>query len=158
MDPLQVLSAWLHTVAFVIAWGYYGVLARMILPGLARTIEPALRSDALLAIERRALPFVLLSMVLFTVSGSYLLVTDPQYAGLGNFGSSWAALMLGKHVLVVVFIGLGVVVDRLIRWAADVADERARDTYLRWLGWCADITTGVGALIALLTVAAQAST
>jgi uncharacterized membrane protein len=158
MDGLQVLSAWLHTVAFVIAWGYYGVLARMILPGLAHTVEPVSRSIALLAIERRALPFVLLCVILFTITGSYLLVSDPQYAGLGNFGSGWSALMLGKHLLVVVFVGLGVIVDRLIRWAADVDDDRARDTYLRWLGWVADLATGVGALIALLTVAAQAST
>jgi uncharacterized membrane protein len=157
MDGLQVLATWLHTVAFVIAWGYYGVLARMILPGLAQTVEPVARSIALLAIERRALPFILLSVVLFTITGSYLLVTDPQYAGLGNFGSGWTALMLGKHVLVIVFVGLGVIVDRLIRWAADVADDRARDTYLRWLGRRADVATGVGALIALLTVAAQAT-
>lgn len=158
MDGLQILATWLHTVAFVIAWGYYGVLARMILPGLVQTVDPFARSAAVLAIERRALPFILLSVVLFTITGSYLLVTDPQYAGIGNFRNGWTALMLGKHVLVIVFVGLGVIVDRLTRWAADVDDDRARDTYLRWLGWSADVATGVGALIALLTVLAQVST
>jgi hypothetical protein len=28
MDILQVLAVWLHTLAFVIAWGYYGILGR----------------------------------------------------------------------------------------------------------------------------------
>lgn len=27
MDNPQLLAVWLHTLAFVIAWGYYGVLA-----------------------------------------------------------------------------------------------------------------------------------
>ena len=157
MDGLQIASTWLHTVAFVIAWGYYGILGRMIIPGLERTLPPEPRADALLAIERKALPLILLSIVLFTVTGSYLLVIDPQYQGLGNFGNAWAALMLGKHLLVVVLVGLGVVIDRLIRWAAEVADDRARASYLRWLRWCTEGATGVGALIALLTVAAQAS-
>jgi uncharacterized membrane protein len=157
VDGLLILSTWLHTVAFVIAWGYYGILGRMIVPGLERTLAPAARADALLAIERRALPLLLLSVVLFTMTGTYLLVIDPQYEGLGSFGNSWAAMMLGKHLLVVVLVGLGVVIDRLIRWAADVADDRARATYLRWLRWSTEGATAVGALIALLTVAAQAS-
>ena len=158
MDWAQVVSAWLHTVAFVIAWGYYGILGRMIIPGLERTFEPTARADALLAIERKALPLILVSVVLFTITGSYLLVADPEYAGLGNVGNTWAALMLGKHLLVVVLIVLGVVVDRLIRWAAEVADDRARAKYLRWLRWCTEGATAVGAVIALLTVAAQAAT
>jgi uncharacterized membrane protein len=158
VDGLQILSAWLHTLAFVIAWGYYGILGRMIIPGLDRTLAPEARADALLAIERKALPLVLLSVVLFTITGSYLLVIDPQYEGLGSVGNAWAAMMLGKHLLVLVLVGLGVVIDRLIRWAADVADDRARATYLRWLRWATEGATAVGALIALLTVAAQAAT
>jgi uncharacterized membrane protein len=157
VDGVQIVATWLHTVAFVIAWGYYGILGRMIIPGLERTLAPEARADALLAIERRALPLMLLSIALFTVTGSYLLVTDSKYEGLGNIGNAWAAIMLGKHLLVVVLIGLGVVIDRLIRWAAEVADDRARAKYLGWLRWCAEGATGVGALIALLTVAAQAS-
>jgi uncharacterized membrane protein len=157
VDTLAVLAAWLHTVAFVIAWGYYGILGRMIIPGLERTLEATPRADTLLAIERKALPLILLSVVLFTITGSYLLVVDPAYEGLGNIGSSWAALMLAKHLLVVVLVILGVVIDRLIRWAAEVADDRARAKYLGWLRWSTEGATAVGALIALLTVAAQAS-
>src|SRR5512141_703156 len=111
MDWLQVGAVWLHTVAFVIAWGFYGILARMILPGLAKSLDLAGQTRTLAAIERRALPFVLLAVVLFIITGSYLLVTNPDYAGLGNFSTSWATWMLVKHVLVIVLIGVGVLID-----------------------------------------------
>ena len=74
MDVPQVLAVWLHTVAFVIAWGYYGVLGRMVLPGLARTLDPRARTATLAEIERRALPLIGVSLVLFMLTGAYLLV------------------------------------------------------------------------------------
>ena len=120
MDVAQVLAVWLHTLAFVIAWGYYGILGRIVLPGLERSIERPAQAAALLAIERRALPLVVLSLVLFTATGTYLLVNDPHYAGLGDFfASTWTTLMLLKHLLVVALVVLGVAVDRLTRRAAE---------------------------------------
>ncbi len=105
MDLALVVSLWLHTLAFVIAWGYYGVLARMILPALARSLEPTEQATVLEVIERRALPLVGVSLVLFFVTGTYLLVSDPKYAGLGHvLASTWTTLMLVKHLLVVVMI------------------------------------------------------
>ena len=88
---------WLHTVALVIAWGYYGILGRIAIPALARSLDSTDQARALADIERRAVPLVLLSVVLFTITGRYLLVVDPAYAGLGNvFGSTWTVLMLAK--------------------------------------------------------------
>lgn len=155
MDLMQVGAVWLHTVAFVIAWGFYGILARMILPGLGKTLDLAGQTRTLAAIERRALPFVLLAVVLFVVTGTYLLVVNPRYDGLGSFTNSWATLMLVKHLLVVVLVGLGVLIDYLIRGAADAQDDRDRKSDLRWIGLAADGATGLGALIALTTAAAQ---
>ncbi|MEO8625231.1 MAG: hypothetical protein ABI452_00885 [Candidatus Limnocylindrales bacterium] len=155
MDWLQVGAVWLHTVAFVIAWGFYGILARMILPGLGKSLDLAGQTRTLAAIERRALPFVLLAIVLFVVSGSYLLVVNPQYDGLGSFTNAWATLMLIKHLLVIVLVGLGVLIDYLIRGAADAQDDKDRAFDLRWIGLAADGATGLGALIALTTAAAQ---
>ena len=39
MDIGLILALWLHTLAFVIAWGDYGVLGRIILPALARSLD-----------------------------------------------------------------------------------------------------------------------
>jgi uncharacterized membrane protein len=156
MDLVLVLAFWLHTLAFVIAWGYYGVLARIILPALTRSLDRSGQSTVLLAIERRALPLVLVSMVLFFVTGTYLLVSDPDYAGLGHvLASTWTTLMLVKHLLVIAMIGLGVAVDILIRSLAEPPSDDTLESSFRWLSRCAEGAMGLGALIALLTAAAQ---
>ena len=159
MDIGLVLATWLHTLAFVIAWGYYGILGRMVLPGLERSLDRPAQADALVAIERRALPLVGLSLVLFTLTGSYLLVVDPKYAGLGDFfASTWTILMLVKHVLVIILVVVAVYIDRLIRRVGDATDDAGRDAASRRLRLSAEGATGLGALIVLLTVAAQTAT
>ena len=156
MDFRQVLAIWLHTLAFVIAWGYYGILGRMVLPALERSLDRPSAVAALVAIERRALPLVGLSLVLFMVTGTYMLVVDPEYTGLGDvFSSTWTTLMLVKHVLVVGLIVAGVYVDRLIRRLGEATTDDVRESVLRRVALSAEGATGLGALIALLTAAAQ---
>jgi uncharacterized membrane protein len=106
--------------------------------------------------ERRAVPLVALSALLFTLTGSYLLVIDPHYAGLGHvFASTWTLLMVAKHGMVIAFIALAVAVDLLMRRVARTTDSGQRQRDLRWLGFTAEGATGLGALIVLLTAAAQ---
>jgi uncharacterized membrane protein len=156
MDIAQVLAIWLHTVALVIAWGYYGILGRIALPALERSLDQETLPTVLLRIERRAVPLVGLSAVLFTLTGSYLLVIHPHYAGLGNvFASSWTLLMLGKHVLVIGFVALAIAVDLLVRRIARTLDEGLRRRDLRLVRFGAEGATGLGALIVLLTAVAQ---
>jgi uncharacterized membrane protein len=158
VDAIQVLALWLHTIAFVIAWGYYGILARIVLPALERSLDLPAQASTLLAIERRALPFLGMTLVLFVVTGTYLLVIDPQYAGLGNvFASTWTRLMLVKHTLVVGMVVLVVLVDWMIRQLRHRDGDDLRASDLRLVALAADGVTGDGALIALVTVAAQAT-
>ena len=158
MDLGLVVATWVHTLAFVIAWGYYGVLGRMILPALGDALAEPQRIEMLAAVERRAVPLVLLSVVLFTVSGSWLLLTDPQYAGLGNvLASTWTALMFAKHAFVVALVIAAVVVHRLIEGLAVARDEAARGDLFGRVRLATEAATALGALIALLTVAAQAA-
>ena len=153
---LQVLGIWLHTVAFVIAWGYYGILARVVLPALERSLDGSAGARTLDAIEARALPLLILSAGLFIVTGTYLLAIDPRYEGIGAFfANSWTILMAIKHVVVIVFIALAIAIDRLVRGVRDSTDDATRATSLRRLRLSAEGATGLGALIALLTAAAQ---
>jgi uncharacterized membrane protein len=158
MDVPQLLAIAVHTLAFVIAWGYYGILGRIVLPALERTLEGVALGTAIGEIERRALPLVVLSAILFMVSGSYLLVADPHYAGLGNlFASTWTTLILLKHVVVLVLVVLAVAVDTYARRVANAIDDAVRTRALRRLSLAAEATTGVGALVVLLTAAAEAA-
>lgn len=158
MDLVLLFAIALHTVAFVIAWGYYGILGRIVLPALRRSLDPPAATGTLVAIEARALPLVLFSVVLFIVTGTYLLFMSPGYAGLGDFfANSWSALMLAKHVVVVALVALGIVVDRLVRRAGAASDDAARSAALGRVELAAEATTGLGAVIVLLTAAAQLS-
>ncbi len=156
MDYAQVLAIWLHSVALVIAWGYYGILGRVVLPALDRSLDRPQRAATLVAVERRALPLVGLSVVLFVVTGTYLLLINTEYAGLGNFfTSTWTTLMLAKHLLVVAFVVVAVLIDWLTRRVADAPGDRDFDKSFHRLRLGAEAATGLGALIALLTAAAQ---
>ena len=158
MDLLQLAALWLHTVAFVIAWGYYGISGRFVIPSLQASAPEPMRATLISTIERRALPFVLGSVVVFVLTGTYLLITNEHYSGLGNFFSSeWTTLMLVKHVVIVVMVAVAAWYDWLVRGLDEepLAEYRVRS--LRRARLAADGATGLGALIALLTVAAQLS-
>lgn len=100
-----------------------------------------------------------MSGALFTATRTYLLFVDAHYEGLGNFfASTWTTLMLIKHVVVIALIVLGVMVDRFIRRVGQATSDSARGSALRRLKLSAEGATGVGALIVLLTVAAQLAT
>jgi len=159
MDVLAVAAVWLHTVAFVIAWGYYGVLGRIVLPALERSLGTAGVAPALASIERRALPLIVISMVMFGVTGSYLLAVDPEYAGLGNFfATTWTTLMLVKHIVVGGLVAAAVLVDRFIHQMQAATTDGERESALRRARLGTEAATVLGALIALLTAAAQLST
>jgi uncharacterized membrane protein len=66
-------------------------------------------------------------------------------------------LLLVKHVLVIGLVVLGVYVDRLIRRVGGATSETERESAWRRTGLSAEGATGLGALIVLLTVAAQAA-
>ena len=158
MDIWQVLAIAVHTLAFVIAWGYYGILGRIVLPAVGGTLDAAAEARTIVAIERRALPLVLIATVLFVVTGSYLLAIDARYGGLGNFfANTWTTLMAVKHVVVVGLVVLAVLMDREIRQAGAATDDGARVARLRRSRLLAEGVTGLGAVIVLLTAVAQLS-
>ena len=156
MDVGVTVAVWLHALSTVIVLGYYGILGRIVLPALERSLSGPRLGQAIVAIERRAVPVLGISVVAFTVTGVYLLLVDPSFDGLGRFGSTWASLMLVKHLLV----GLMVVGGVGVHWLAgrvadpDLDDEHQRAS-LGHLRLAAEAMTGVGAVILLLTAAAQ---
>ena len=158
MDYLQLGAITVHTLAMILVVGYYGILGRVILPALDRSLDGPTMATTLVAVERRGIRLVVLAIVLFSISGAYLLVIDDQYAGLGNFmATTWTTLMLVKHLVVVAMVVIGVGVDRLVAMVADTQDDEARKGALGLLELGVETMTGLGALVVLLTAAAQLS-
>jgi putative copper export protein len=108
------------------------------------------------SVERQARPLLLPSVGLFVATGAFLLLADDQSEGIGNFfASTWTTLMLAKHGLIVVMVVLAGIVDFLVSEVSYAETDLDRDRLMGRLGLATEATTGVGALVVLLTAVAQ---
>lgn len=158
MDLVQVGAVALHSVAMIFVLGYYAVLGRVVIPALLRSLDARWARASVADIEATALPLILVAIVVFVVTGAFLMFTDAQYAGFGDLlGTTWSVLILAKHAIVIGLIGLGVGVDFLIR---SIPVEDAREAIarsLRRVGLAADAVSALGIIVVLMTAAAQLS-
>lgn len=158
MDLLHVGATWLHLLATVAMLGYYAVVGLLVVPVIRRTVPaPELRAS-IAAVEGRATPVIVVSLVVFLATGVYLMVTNSQYGGVGNVtGSTWATLFLVKHAVILAMVGVGVYVDALVVRQFALSDTSDLSAALRRLTTATVVMTGLGALVLLLTAAGQAS-
>ncbi|MEW5989909.1 MAG: hypothetical protein AB1736_01010 [Chloroflexota bacterium] len=158
MDVMQVGATWLHLLATVAMLGYYAVFGLVLLPVIARIVPAAELRAAVVAVEGRAMPLIIGSLIVFLATGIYLMVSDPAYGGLGDVGgSTWATLFLVKHLVVGAMVGVGVVIDALVvrRFAGPRSPDQA--AAIRLLVGASGLMTLLGAMVLLLTAAGQAS-
>jgi uncharacterized membrane protein len=127
---LVAISVWLHAVATVIFIGHFLLLALIYLPAVQDGPQDV-RGTILSAISKRSRPWLYASLLVFAVTGLYLMLADPNYLGIGNFRNPWSIAMLLKHVVILVMIGIGFWFNALLR-----------------VGPLASSTTGAGQAIA----------
>jgi uncharacterized membrane protein len=88
MLPILVtISFWLHAVATVIMIGHYLLLALIYLPVLGKSRPDNAGGSILSEISKQSRLWLYLSLLVFTVTGIYLTVVDPNYLGIGDFGN-----------------------------------------------------------------------
>ena len=158
MDLVQVGATWLHLIATVAMLGYYAILGLLVLPVLRQLVSARQLGETIAGVERRALPVIIGSLAVFLATGVYLMGADERYGGVGNVtGSAWASLILAKHVVVGVMVGLGIYIDALI--VRRIAPPEATDqtAAVRKLAVAAGVMTLLGAVVLFLTAAGQAS-
>lgn len=154
MTSLLVATATaLHALATVIFIGYYLLLSLVFLPALS---TPGIGGGAALGeASRRSRPWQYVSLLVFILTGVYLLFVDSSYQGIGNFGNPWAILMLVKHVVVLMMIAVGFWANAVKRVGHDLrsypndAERLAR--YRRYV----TAMTICGILVLVLTAFAQ---
>lgn len=156
MDAVVVGAVWLHLLATVTLIGYYAILGLLVLPLLRRIADGRELAESLATLERRALPLLVGSVAVFIATGVYLMGSDTRYGGVGSIGSTWASVLLLKHLVVALMVGLGLYIDAVIvrAAAAEVAD---RAIAVRRLTLATGAMTVLGAVVLLLTAVAQAS-
>lgn len=147
---LIALSTWLHALATIVLIGHYLLLSLIYLPVLANN------GSALSEISKRSRSWLYISLVVFAVTGTYLMLIDSGYLGFMDFGNFWGAMMFTKHILVFAMLALGFWFNAILRVGpmmisnnnAELGIKRFR-SYSNWM-------TILGVLILLLTALAQA--
>jgi uncharacterized membrane protein len=158
MSATWVAMTWLHQASIVALLGYYATLALVVLPGLSRSLDGEARGRTIGAIGRRSRPMVIGTVIVFLVSGTYLLVSAGRYDGIGNlFSSTWTVLLTIKHLVVLLMIVVAIGVDRLSASVAATEDDAPGKTTLGMLDLAVQGMTVLGLVVLLLTAAAQGS-
>jgi uncharacterized membrane protein len=133
-------------------------LGLLVLPVLQRIDQGPQLGETIGGMERRALPVIIASLTVFLATGVYLMGADARYGGVGNVtGSTWATLFLVKHLVVFVMVGLGVYFDALVVRQIAPPEATVQTAAVRKLTVVAGVMTVLGAVVLLLTAAAQAS-
>jgi uncharacterized membrane protein len=150
MTPILIaLSYWLHALATVIFIGHFVLLAVMYLPALADT--PA----ALSAISKRSRIWMYASLLVFTITGVYLMFVDPNYLGIGKFDNFWSVMMLIKHLLIVGMIGMGFWFNTIMRVGPLMSSNTGSVQAVARFRWYVNAMAICGVLVLLLTALAQ---
>jgi uncharacterized membrane protein len=144
------LSVWLHAIGTIILIGHYFLLSTIYLPVLEQS------GGALLSqISKRSRPWLYASLLIFMVTGIYLMIADPNYLGVGDFGNLWAVLMSIKHVLIVGMIGMGFVFNGLLRVGPMMSSNNNAQLAIRRFRLYSNLMAISGLLVLLLTALAQ---
>ena len=146
------LSTWLHALATIVMIGYFIFTALVYLP----VLERQLRADAvrcmLEQVSARLRPLFGGSLLIFLLTGTYLMLVNQNYPGLGNFfANPWSVLIVIKHVLIVPFLAIAMYSERAFLPQISEGKPQA----LRQFRQACNIDTVLGAAIILLTSVAQ---
>jgi uncharacterized membrane protein len=101
---LLATSTTLHALAMIIFIGHYLLMSLIYLPALSPLDNGA---KALGEMSARSRKWLYGSILVFAATGVHLMLVDPNYLGIGNFSNPWALMMLIKHIVILVMIGLG---------------------------------------------------
>jgi uncharacterized membrane protein len=151
-DILIALSTWLHAIATIVMVGYFVFMSLIFLPVFERRMPSGDLRDLLQHVSARLRPFFGGSLLIFLVTGTYLMLSNKNYLGLGNFfANPWSVLIVVKHVIVVAFLALAVIPERI--YLEKISDDKPEILLRYRLSLNANLI--IGMLILLLTAIAQ---
>jgi uncharacterized membrane protein len=150
---LAALSTWLHALATIVLVGYFPFTGLIYLPVLERQMQPNALRAMFEQVSARLRPFFGGSLLIILVTGTYLMLTNKSYLGLGHFfANPWSSLIVIKHFLVLAFLALAVFPERAFQ--KHFRDENP--AALKKFRWALHANTVLGMVIILLTSIAQA--
>lgn len=153
-QTLFSLSVWFHAVATIIFIGHYLLLTLIYLPAFGKH-KPEVAGPILSEISKRSRAWMYSSLIVFAITGVYLMFADPNYLGFGDFGNLWGVLMLIKHLLILAMIGLGFFFNAIMRVGPMMSSNNSAPQAILRFGLYAKLMAISGVLVLLLTAFAQ---
>ncbi len=151
---LVPLSTALHVLATIVFVGYYFFTGLIYLPVLERCVDARVLRELLEQVSGRLRPFFGGSLLMVAVTGTYLMLTNQNYQGLGNFfANPWSTLIVIKHGVILAFLVIAVFSERA--FLGQISERKPEA--LKHFRWAADINMLLGVAIVLMTSAAQVS-
>jgi uncharacterized membrane protein len=142
------ISTWLHALATVVFIGHFVLLAGIYIPVLSKN------GTALSEISKRSRPWLYASLIIFAITGTYLMVVDSDYLGFMDFSNFWGIVMLLKHILVLLMIGLGSWFNAILRVGPMMSSNNPEHAIARFRSYV-NIMAICGVLVLLFTALAQ---
>jgi len=106
------LSLFIHILATVIWIGGLLVTVLLVFPEVRRVIDGQPAFYRLLSrLRQRFYPISNLCLAALWVTGLFQMTADPHYDGLLTFDNDWSRIMLLKHVLIVVMMAAGLLLQ-----------------------------------------------
>lgn len=146
---LVALSVWLHALATIVFIGHYLLLSTIYLPVLEKN------GVALSEISKRSRSWLYVSLVVFLITGTYLMLIDTGYLGFMNFGNFWGVVMLLKHLLIFGMIGVGFWYNAILRVGPMMSSNNSAELGIRRFRIYSNLMTILGVVVLLLTALAQ---
>jgi uncharacterized membrane protein len=147
---LIALSVWLHALGTVVLIGHYLLLSVIYLPVLEKN-----GGTILSEISKRSRSWMYISLVIFAITGVYLMFADPNYLGVGDFGNLWSIMMLLKHVLILGMIVMGFWFNAMLRVGPMMSSNTRVELATRRFRLYANLMAIAGVWVLLFTALAQ---
>ena len=147
---LIALSVWLHALGTVVLIGHYLLLSVIYLPVLEKNSGTILSE-----ISKRSRSWMYISLVIFAITGVYLMFADPNYLGIGDFGNLWSIMMLLKHVLILGMIVMGFWFNAILRVGPMMSSNTGVELATRRFRLYANLMAIAGVWVLLFTALAQ---
>jgi len=151
---LIALSVWLHALGTVVLIGHYLLLALIYLPAFTKT-QANISGPILSEISKRSRPWMYASLLIFIVTGTYLMLIDPGYLGFMDFGNLWGILMLVKHILILGMIALGFWFNAILRVGPMMSSNNSAEQAISRFRSYSTLMAISGVIVLLLTAFAQ---
>ena len=145
------LCVWLHALATVVFVGHYLLLSGIYLPILEKNSGTILSE-----ISKRSRSWLYVSLGIFLLTGTYLMLIDPGYLGFMKFSNFWGIVMVLKHILVLGMIALGFWFNAILRVGPMMGSNNSAELGIRRFRSYSNLMAILGVLVLLLTALAQA--